>query len=149
MDSPAAGAERKKLLLDYRLPSRIEEIEKLALAVEEALSGRTDLAFAANLCLEELITNTIKYGLQGRADHVIHVRLSLSEQWLEIVIKDDAPPFDPFTEAPEPDISLGVLERPIGGLGIHLVRQLMDDVRADYDGSGNRTVLLKRAVGAE
>jgi anti-sigma regulatory factor (Ser/Thr protein kinase) len=147
MDSPAGGEPGKKLLLDYQLPSRLEEIEKLADAVNAALPDRADLAFAANLCLEELVANTILHGLKGRADRLIHIRLSLSEQWLEITIKDDAPPFDPFTQVPKPDLGLGVIDRPVGGLGIHLVKTMMDDARACYDGTGNLIVLLK-SLGA-
>ena len=48
----------KKVLLDYQVPTRLEEIQNLAEAVNQALPDR-DLAFSANLCLEELITNTI------------------------------------------------------------------------------------------
>ena len=132
-----------KRLLDYRLPSRLEEIARLAEAVDSALAERPDLAFAANLCLEELLTNTILYGLGSTPDREIQVSISMSDQWLEINIKDDAPAYDPFVEAPLPDLELGVDERPIGGLGVHLVKTLMDDVQANYDGSGNLIVLLK------
>jgi len=147
MDSPKEAGDGEVLLLDYALPTRLDEIEKLAVAVDAALPGRDDLAFAANLCLEELVTNTIRYGLRGGADHLIRIRLSLSRGWLEISIRDDAPRFDPFTDAPVPDLGLGIAERPIGGLGIHLVRRLMDEVHASYDGSGNLIVLRKRLPG--
>ena len=147
MDSPAGAGNGGALLLEYRLLSRIEEIPKLADAVSAALPDRSDLAFAANLCLEELITNTIKYGLQGRADHQIQVRMTRSDEWLEITIRDDAPRFDPFVAVPEPDLELGVVERPIGGLGIHLVRRMMDRAHAEWDGAGNVIVLAKRVSG--
>jgi serine/threonine-protein kinase RsbW len=133
----------KKVLLDYKVPARLEEIEKLAEAVNQALPDR-DLAFAANLCLEELIINTILYGLKGAADRFIHVQISLSNQWLEIVLKDDAPRFDPFRQAPKPDLDLDIDERPIGGLGVHIVKTIMDEAHASYDGAGNSIVLRKR-----
>lgn len=116
-----------KLLLQHTLTSRLEEIERLAEAVNAALPTRPDLAFMANLCLEELITNTITYGLKGEPGRMIEVRLSMSEEWLEIRLKDDAP----------------LEERPIGGLGVHIVKSLMDEAHAYYDGSGNLIVLLK------
>jgi anti-sigma regulatory factor (Ser/Thr protein kinase) len=140
-ESPFCG-HNKKVLLNYQMPARLEEIEKLANAVNKALPDR-DLAFSANLCLEELITNTILYGLKGAADRFIHVRISVSDEWLEILIKDDAPRFDPFMQAPRPDLDLDSNERPIGGLGVHMVKKLMDDVHAYYDGTGNLIVLLK------
>ena len=104
---------------------------------------RSDLAFSANLCLEELITNIVLHGLKGEDGHIINVRMSISDEWLEIVLKDDAPQFDPFFQVSEPDLDLDVEDRPVGGLGVHLVKTLMDDARAYYDGSGNLIVLLK------
>lgn len=133
----------KVLLLEHALPARLTEIEPLAQAVSAALPARPDLAFSANLCLEELIANIITHGLKGDAAHTIHVRMSISDEWLEIILKDDAPPFDPFVQAAEPDLDLDIEDRPIGGLGVHLVKTLMDDARAYYDGSGNLIVLLK------
>ena len=134
--------QNKKVLLDYQVPTRLEEIEKLAEAVNKTLFD-CDLAFSANLCLEELITNTILHGLKGAADRFIHVQISLSNEWLEIFLKDDAPRFDPFMQAPKPNLDLDINERPIGGLGIHMVKKLMDKVHAEYDGTGNLIVLLK------
>jgi len=134
--------QNKKVLLDYQVPTRLEEIEKLAEAVNKALAD-CDLAFTANLCLEELITNTILHGLKGAADRFIHVQISISNEWLEILLKDDAPRFDPFMQAPKPNLDLDINERPIGGLGIHMVKKLMDKVHAEYDGTGNLIVLLK------
>jgi anti-sigma regulatory factor (Ser/Thr protein kinase) len=133
----------KQVLLDYQVPTRLEEIEKLAEAVNKVLPD-PGLAFSANLCLEELITNTILHGLKGASDRFIHVRINLSNEWLEILLKDDAPRFDPFMQAPKPNLDLDINERPIGGLGVHLVKKLMDDVHADYDGTGNSIVLRKR-----
>ena len=143
MDTTPIVLHNKRLLLEYDLPSRVEEIGQLAEAVSTALPERSDLAFAANLCLEELVTNTIQYGLHSAPDRVIHVRMSISDEWLEIILKDDAPPFDPFAEAPPPDLDGDLDARPIGGLGVHLVKTLMDDARAYFDGSGNLIVLLK------
>ena len=134
--------QNKKVLLDYQVPARLEEIEKLAEAVNKALSD-WDLAFSANLCLEELISNTILHGLKGAADRFIHVQISISNECLEILLKDDAPRFDPFMQAPKPNLDLDINERPIGGLGVHMVKKLMDKVHAEYDGTGNLIVLLK------
>jgi len=143
LETPPIELQGKTLLLDYQMPSRIEEISNLAQAIEEVLPLRPDLAFSANLCLEELITNTIQHGLGGVPDRQIHVQVNITEEWLEIILKDDAPAFDPFAQAPLPDLDLDVEMRPIGGLGVHLVKTLMDDARAYYDGSGNLIVLLK------
>jgi serine/threonine-protein kinase RsbW len=137
------AGQGNKVLLDCKVPSRLEAIEKLAEAVNQALPD-PDLAFSANLCLEELIINTILYGLKGASDRFIHIRISLTAPWLEIVLKDDAPRFDPFMQTPKPNLELDIGERPIGGLGVHIVKTLMDEVHASYDGTGNTIVLRKR-----
>lgn len=141
--NPGLCGHNKRVLLDYRMPARLDEVEKLADAVNRVLPDY-NLAFFANLCLEELITNTIIHGLMGDADRFIHVQISVSDEWLEILLKDDAPRFDPFLHAPSPNLDLDINERPIGGLGVHMVKKLMDDVHAYYDGTGNLIVLLKR-----
>lgn len=131
-------------LMDYLMPSKLEEIERLAHAVETALDDLPDVAFSINLCLEELITNTILYGLSGSPDRQIRVRMLRSTDWLEVIIEDDAPPFNPFAEAPEPNIDADIDERPIGGLGVHLVRTMMDETTFHHDGQGNRISLRKQ-----
>lgn len=145
MDGTPIKQTNKRVLLEYKLhPTRLEEIAKMAAAVTEALpKDRDDLAFQANLCLDELITNTISYGLKGDENGNIHLLMSISDEWLEIILKDDAPQFDPFLDVPQPDLDLDIDERPIGGLGVHLVKKMMDDARAYYNGSGNVIVLLK------
>lgn len=131
-------------LLEYRMPSRVAEIEALAAKVEAALADRPDLAFGVNLCLEELITNTILYGLQSAADHFIDIRLRRTNEWLEIELRDDAPPYDPFSAAPKPDLDATVEDRKIGGLGVELVRTMMDEAFALQEGEGNLLRLRKR-----
>lgn len=136
-------ADDKVLLMDYSMPSQVVMFGDLAVSVEDAIADRPDLAFSTNLCLEELITNTIQYGLGNAPDHTIRVRISRTRDFLEIEVQDDAPYFDPFNAAPLPDVGASVEDRQIGGLGVHLVRSLMDDVLASYDGTGNRITLKK------
>lgn len=138
------NGEQKKLLLDHVMPSVMSAITDLAAAVDEALADNVTVAFQVNLCLEELVTNIIKYGLHESPTHPIHVQIYESEQHLEIYLKDDAPEFNPFIDAPVPDTKLDVEQRPIGGLGIHFVKTLMDQAQAYYDGAGNLVVLLKQ-----
>jgi len=131
-------------VLDYTMPSRLEEIARLAEAVEDALHDRPKLAYEVNLCLEELLTNTIVHGLAGADDRRIHVRLECTDHLLEVVLEDDAPPFDPFADAPEPDLDADLDSRPIGGLGVHFVRTLMNETVVSHDNGGNRVILRKR-----
>lgn len=143
MQIQQTDANERVLLMDYSMPSQVVMFGELAVSVEDAISDRPDLAFSTNLCLEELITNTIQYGLSNAPDHVIRIRISRTREFLEIEVLDDAPHFDPFNTAPHPDVSASVEDRDIGGLGVHLVRSLMDDARSSYDGTGNRITLKK------
>ncbi len=78
--------------------------------------------YAVFLCLEELSTNIINYAWPNGGDHTFDVRLSVDETAIKIEFQDDGVPFDP-PKFPKQDITKPVHERPIGGLGIHLVRQ--------------------------
>ncbi len=115
-------------LLDSSLPAELASILTLSEQVEAALAPLPRQAFAVNLCLEELVTNTVKHGVNGAHGHRIRVRIERSDRCLEILYSDEAPPFNPFEQAPEPDTALDIDQRPVGGLGVHLVRQLMDRV---------------------
>jgi anti-sigma regulatory factor (Ser/Thr protein kinase) len=79
-----------------------------------------------NLCLDELLNNTISYGYDDTGRHGIVVTLSLANGRLIAEIQDDALPFDPRTTGPTPEGSLQ--SRKIGGLGLHFVKTLMDEV---------------------
>lgn len=135
------------VLLDLVMPTRLSEIAVLAGEVDRVLSDRPDLAFSVNLCLEELITNTILHGLGGEESHEIYVRMVRKDNWLEITIIDDATPYDPFVEAPPPDLEADVEDRPIGGLGVYMVKTMMTEVSAHHDCHGNRVILRKRLEG--
>ena len=102
--------------------------------------------YLTNLAIEEFVTNCIKYGYSDSAEHVIEIGLKLSEGELVLTLTDDGKPFNPL-ESPEPDTSLPIEDRPIGGLGIYLLRKMFD--RMDYareDGK-NRLTLCKSLSG--
>jgi len=85
--------------------------------------------YLANLAIEELVTNCIKYAYDDAKQHVIEIELKLSAGELVLTVTDDGRPFNPL-EAPKPDTSLPVEDLPIGGLGIHLLRRMSD--RMEY-----------------
>jgi serine/threonine-protein kinase RsbW len=88
--------------------------------------------------MKETLTNIISYGYRDNREHQVKVRLSVQLAEVSVEIEDDGQPFNPL-EAPEPDITKPLEERKIGGLGIHLVRKLMD--RLEYKGQGERSLL--------
>ena len=103
---------------------------------------------AVNLALEELVTNTISYGFTDAGEHVIRISLHLDGPDLHIRVEDDATAFNPL-EREAPDLVTPLAERPIGGLGIHFVRTLMDDVRYERVGARNVLSMRKRASDNE
>ena len=92
---------------------------------------------AADLSLEEHLTNVMNYGFDDARVHEILVRLEIADGELQIEIEDDGRSFNPL-KAPEPDLHLPLSERPVGGLGIHLIRKFMDGL--GYRREGNRNV---------
>lgn len=96
-----------------------------------------------NLVFDELLTNIISYGYDDDEDHEIRVGIGLEDETLTVSISDDARAFDP-EEQGIPDTTLSVEERPVGGLGIYLVRNLMDEFSYRRDGGRNVVVLRKK-----
>lgn len=101
-----------------------------------------ELRYFANLAIEEIVTNCIKYGYNDTKDHVIEITLTFSGGALVITILDDGQPFDPLA-APAPDLHIDPEERPIGGLGIYLLRQMSDRMEYRRDGDKNRITISK------
>lgn len=112
-----------------------------AFAEEEGLPPA--VVSTVQVVLDELLTNTVRHGYGPGATGVIEVGFDVGGGRLEVTITDDAAPFDPLA-APPPVLTGTVEERPIGGLGVHLVRQLMDEVRYAREGGRNRVILRKR-----
>jgi anti-sigma regulatory factor (Ser/Thr protein kinase) len=120
-------------------------LDTITAAVEEfgdAEQWPPDLIFRVNLVLEEVGLNIINH---GRTDdlHEIEITLTSEAESLTIEIVDNGRPFDPLTDAPEPDLDSGVAERAVGGLGVYLVRTMMDELHYRRDGSRNYLTLVK------
>jgi len=105
-----------------------------------------DLVHSVQIALDELVSNTVRHGYEilGTTGE-IEVSFLLRSGMLELDIIDDAPAFNPLA-APEPDLSLPIEERPIGGLGLLLVRELMDRVEYERRDDKNCMKLWKRVV---
>ena len=97
---------------------------------------------SVNVALDELLANTLSHGQKGRDPCSVTVDVELDQERVTIIVTDDGTPFDPFGRD-APDTALPVEERPIGGLGIHLVRQLMDKVSYQRRDDHNVVVLVK------
>jgi anti-sigma regulatory factor (Ser/Thr protein kinase) len=95
---------------------------------------------AADLALEEHLTNLMSYGFADNRVHEIEVRFTLTSDFI-IEVEDDGPPFSPL-KLPEVDVIAPLEQRPIGGLGIHLMRRFMDDL--EYHSEAGRNILRMR-----
>ena len=95
-----------------------------------------------NLALEEAVTNVIMYAYPAGTPGQVYIRSSYQDGSLCFVIRDRGVPFNPTAHATV-DISLGLGDRPVGGLGIHLVREIMDDVQYERKGDYNILTLKK------
>ena len=101
------------------------------------------LVFTLNLALDELVTNVVSYGYDEPAgDRDITVALAVGDGRLTATLEDDGRPFDPLAKAP-PDIDSSLEDRRIGGLGVHFVRTMMDDVQYRRVDGRNRLTLVK------
>ncbi|MGC1481534.1 MAG: ATP-binding protein [Chthoniobacterales bacterium] len=94
--------------------------------------------FAVELTIEELVTNTIKYGYEDDEEHVIDVVVAKDDATVTVIVSDDGHEFDPLSAA-APDLESSAEDREIGGLGIHLLKNLMTDLR--YERAGERNVV--------
>ena len=132
--------------LTLRIKQDHEEIDRMTAAIEDLAEQDgwpPDLLFKVNLALEELGLNIMDYGLES-PEQEIEIALRADEDSLVIEIMDEGRPFDPLTDAPEPDLSLPIEDRRVGGLGIHLVRTMMDDMQYRREQGRNHLTLVTR-----
>ena len=110
------------------LPEIAHVTEKFEIFAEEnSLSRR--IIYDISLCLDELITNIISYGFKDEAKHIIEIQFHLKEHEIKLIFIDDGIAFDPELKEDPVHLKHSVEERPIGGLGIYLVKKLMDIIK--------------------
>ncbi len=134
--------------LSLVLRNRLSELKRMSEAVSAWCRGNnisSAVEFHVNLALDEIISNVIRYGWKDPDEHQFNVRLSLSNDEVTVEIEDDATPFNPL-EVAVPDLERPLHERPVGGLGIHLVRQVMDGL--EYQRlDGKNLLVMKKKIG--
>ena len=131
----------------FELKSSLSELDKLCRQLETVgreIKLSKKFVFEINLALDELFTNIISYGIDDDNEHTIKVTITPDHDQLCICIEDDGKPFD-LTKYETPDVSCSVEECKIGGLGIHIIKKLMDEI--GYQRSGDKNVLtLKKKL---
>ena len=132
--------------LSIRLKNHLAEVVRLAdliAAFGEQQAWPPKTIFDVNLILEELATNIIRYGYDDGAEHEFLIQITATPGGMEIRIEDDAKAFNPL-DLPKPDLEQPLEDRPIGGLGIYLVRKMTDTMEYRREDQKNILVLRKR-----
>lgn len=121
-----------------------EQLELIPAAVEEFAERDNwppDLVFKLNLVLEELGVNIVNY---SGATGDIEISLASDAERVTVEISDNGRPFNPLLDQETPDISAPLDDRPVGGLGIHLVRTMMDEMQYSREDGKNKLAMIKR-----
>ena len=131
------------------LTNDIQQVPQLAEFVDmvcEEVGMDMAVAIQMNLAMEEAVVNVMDYAYPEGVKGYVDIEVWADEQWLTFVITDSGKPFDPTTKG-EVDITLSAEERDIGGLGIYLVRQMMDSIGYEYKDGHNVLTLKKKVKG--
>ena len=147
------------LVVEYRVEPRGTEIDPLEINITNELAEidrvnelfnefaescdiPMSVSLKVNMVFDELLTNIISYAYSDEEAHSIDIAISSNEGELAIDITDDGGPFNPFTRE-DPDTTLSLEERDIGGLGIHLVKNAMDETLYQRRHNRNTVTLIK------
>lgn len=131
----------------FVIENQVEELTSLAEKIEEMAEEwelSQALAMNINLVVEEAVSNVIFYAFDDSNKHKIIISVTLNNNLLTIEITDSGKPFNPLLQQ-QPDIELPAEERPVGGLGIFLISQIMDEM--NYARQKDQNILtLKKSI---
>jgi len=137
-----AGQEVSKNIL---INNNLSEIERLSKAVAEFGKKNnlsSEVIYDVRLALEEVVSNIINYGFEDNYEHQISIEMNLQGETLTMKIKDDGKPFNPL-EVKSTNLEKPFDEREIGGMGIYIVRKLMDKILYKREEGNNVLQLTK------
>lgn len=100
------------------------------------------LVWEIRLVLEEVVTNIISHGYADRADHAIEISIVNSERDITLSVRDDAQPFN-LLDHSQPDLETPLEDRGVGGMGVHIVREIMDEIDYKREADGNLVVMRR------
>ena len=130
------------------LPNDVQEVPRLAAFVEdicEVAGIDMGTTMKMNLAIEEAVVNVMKYAYPPQKRGDVTIEAQSNDLRLKFTIIDSGMPFDPTVRA-EVDTTLSAEDRPIGGLGIHLVRKIMDSINYERVDSLNVLTLRKKLM---
>jgi anti-sigma regulatory factor (Ser/Thr protein kinase) len=109
------------------------------------MEGLEKLTFYMETAVDEAVTNIFKHGYSGNAGY-IRVRCYRRDDSVYITIYDRAPSFDP-SAVPPPDLDTDLEERRVGGLGVYMMRKMMDEVKYNFHTTGGNELILRKKIG--
>jgi anti-sigma regulatory factor (Ser/Thr protein kinase) len=124
----------------------VQTVPQLNIFVDEACeAAELDMSttIKMNLAIEEAVVNVMSYAYPNGIKGAVDIDALVTDDELKFVISDKGTPFDPTQQA-EVDTSLSAEERTIGGLGIHLIRQIMDTIHYEHTDDRNVLTLSKK-----
>jgi serine/threonine-protein kinase RsbW len=122
-----------------RVKNQLSEVERVNVELRALWSSYAfpeDFEVPVTMCLEEVLSNVIRHGCLPGQDYDIQVCCRILDGGIEIEVSDDARPFDPLSLS-SPDLSVPLEQRQAGGLGVFLVRRMMDEVRYEHRNGRN------------
>lgn len=134
-----------KMNKEIRIANNLEEISHLYEFIEElgeVLDLSSETTMNINLALEEAVANIIMYAYPEGEQHEILLKVTSNPQQLIFLLTDKGQVFDP-TQVPDAEINLPIEERAIGGLGIFLIRSIMNEVSYQRLGDENLLIMKK------
>ena len=135
------SSSRHRLVLRNDI-SQIPLLEGFVDKVAEQVNMDPSTALSLNLALEEAVTNVMMYAYPEGQEGEVDLEARVLKNKLEFMLSDSGTPFDPTT-APDVDVDARPEERRIGGLGIHLIRNIMDSVSYEWTGTKNKLLMTK------
>ena len=132
--------------LVFKIKNNFSELAKVAGTFHDfskKIKLPQNVSQAIDLTLDEILNNIILYGYEDQNEHFIDISISVEDDTVCLEIVDDGRKFNPL-DAPQPDTKSALEARPVGGLGIHLIRNVMDEIHYTYKNNRNYLVMKKK-----
>lgn len=136
----------KRNQFELTIASRLENLSVIAdfLATSMTQLDIRKGIYEVQLAVDEACTNIIHHAYSSERG-TITISCELQDKDLVITIRDSGSPFDP-SAVPPPDLRTNLEERRVGGLGIHLMRNIMDEVSYDFDSEKGNTLIMRKTL---
>ena len=124
-------------------PDSLERINDAVESISVQEEWPNDLLFTTTLVLEELALNVVNHAYGGRQGE-FQVIITSEDESLTIEIVGSGPEFNVLTDSPVPDVDAIIEDRPVGGLGVYLVKSMMDELHYKREEDRNHIIAIKR-----